>query len=424
MKPIITVKNLSKQYRIGAAATQYSTLRESLTNVIRTPLNWFRPNGTSGKGTIWALNDVSFQVRPGEVVGIIGRNGAGKSTLLKILSRITDPTRGEVDLYGRVGSLLEVGTGFHPELTGRENIYLNAAIMGMKRAEIKRKFNDIVAFAEIETFIDTPVKRFSSGMYMRLAFSVAAHIETEILLVDEVLAVGDASFQKRCLGKMSDVAREGRTVLFVSHNMGALSRLCKQGLLLSSGKLMKQGPIHEVIDAYTQDSLETNAINTFALDSNKVFQMLKLSLFDHKGVPATSLDRMHQFSIELEYVVKKRIVGAHVGFALDKADGTLVCSSADNDVEIGHPIDRDPGVYRARIDFPGGLLTPGGYQIRVALAKYGGQVYDRCEPLAFDLSDSGTFASIDGEGKVRAGILALPLKWETEKLSQAPTHSS
>jgi len=260
MRHIIKVENLSKQYRIGARRNPHPTLRESIAGAVKAPLNWFGRNGHSEDNTIWALKDVSFEAMPGEVVGIIGRNGAGKSTLLKILSRITEPTTGQVDLYGRVGSLLEVGTGFHTELSGRENVYLNGAILGMNRSEIDQKFDEIVAFAEIEKFIDTPVKQYSSGMYMRLAFAVAAHLEPEILVVDEVLAVGDAAFQKKCLGKMENVAREGRTVLFVSHNMGAVSNLCKTGLFIDKGKIAFLGEIQKTIDCYNHKWL--------GLDSN------------------------------------------------------------------------------------------------------------------------------------------------------------
>ncbi|MBC7238149.1 MAG: ABC transporter ATP-binding protein, partial [Chloroflexi bacterium] len=228
----IRVEQLSKRYRIGARQQTFNRLSEQVMHTLGAPLRRLRRLGQPPppEETIWALKDISFEVRKGEVVGVIGRNGAGKSTLLKVLSRITEPTAGWAEIHGRVGSLLEVGTGFHPELTGRENIYLNGTILGMKKAEVERKFDEIVAFAEVEPFLDTPVKRYSSGMSVRLAFAVAAHLEPEILLVDEVLAVGDAEFQKKCLGKMGEVAREGRTVLFVSHNMGAVVRLCKRAL--------------------------------------------------------------------------------------------------------------------------------------------------------------------------------------------------
>jgi lipopolysaccharide transport system ATP-binding protein len=253
----IRIENISKRYYIGGKREKYKTIRQTLTDAAAAP---FRRAGKLLQGhaagaaelneAVWALKDVSFQVKRGEVVGIIGRNGAGKSTLLKILSRITEPTEGRARIRGRVGSLLEVGTGFHPELTGRENIYLNGAILGMKRVEIEHKFDEIVAFAETEQFLDTPVKHYSSGMHVRLAFAVAAHLEPEVLVVDEVLAVGDVAFQKKCLGKMGDVAKSGRTVLFVSHNMAAISALCSKGFLLSKGHLVYAGDVPEVISRY------------------------------------------------------------------------------------------------------------------------------------------------------------------------------
>jgi lipopolysaccharide transport system ATP-binding protein len=251
----IQVHNLSKQYQIGSAEKRHARLGEQLVYSLKAPFQrakrLFRPQSAAdAQTTFLALKDISFQVQPGEVVGIIGRNGAGKSTLLKILSRITDPTGGSATICGRVGSLLEVGTGFHPELTGRENTYLNGAILGMRKVEIDRKFDEIVAFAEIEEFLDTPVKHYSSGMYVRLAFAVAAHLEPEILLVDEVLAVGDVAFQRKCLGKMGSVAGEGRTVLFVSHNMGIMQQLCRRGILLEQGKLMADTTMAEAGDIY------------------------------------------------------------------------------------------------------------------------------------------------------------------------------
>jgi lipopolysaccharide transport system ATP-binding protein len=249
--PALRVEGLGKRYRLGRRE-RYLSLRDSLTHATRRPLRWLRKTSDSegDAESFWALKDVSFDVGHGDVIGIIGRNGAGKSTLLKVLSRITEPTAGRVELYGRVGSLLEVGTGFHPELTGRENIYLNGAVLGMTREEIARKFDEIVAFADTEQFLDTAVKHYSSGMYMRLAFAVAAHLEPEILLVDEVLAVGDAGFQKKCLGKMAEVARGGRTVLFVSHNMGAISKLCTAGIYLERGMVKTHGDVESAIAAY------------------------------------------------------------------------------------------------------------------------------------------------------------------------------
>ena len=257
----IRVENLSKLYRIGPQE-RYKALRDTITDAFAAPFHRLRnpQSAVRNSDTIWALKDVSFEVKQGEVVGIIGRNGAGKSTLLKILSRITKPTEGLVEIHGRVGSLLEVGTGFHPELTGKENLYLNGAILGMKRAEIERKFDEIVAFAEVEKFLDTPVKHYSSGMYVRLAFAVAAHLEPEILLVDEVLAVGDAAFQRKCLGKMGDVAREGRTVLFVSHNMAAIENLCSKCMLLDAGRIVSSDSAAQTVAKYVMNTIADSAI--------------------------------------------------------------------------------------------------------------------------------------------------------------------
>src|SRR6185436_20045856 len=249
MLPIIKVENLSKQYRIGAHREPYGSLRESLARAAKAPFKRLR-NGQPKHNTIWALKDVSFEVMPGEVVGIIGRNGAGKSTLLKILSRITEPTSGAIDLYGRVGSLLEVGTGFHAELTGRENICLSGAILGMKKAEIDRKFDEIISFAEVEDFIDTPVKHYSSGMYLRLAFAVAAHLEPEILVIDEVVAVGDYAFQQKCIKKAGQVAGEGRTVLIVSHNLAILGDIAKSAVWIDKGRVRETGSLHSVVQSY------------------------------------------------------------------------------------------------------------------------------------------------------------------------------
>lgn len=288
---VIHVEKLSKRYRIGQRE-RYLALRDILARSLATPFRILSSNSPESKvsnpasNSIWALENVSFDVKEGEVVGIIGRNGAGKTTLLKILSRITRPTEGYAEIHGRVGSLLEVGTGFHPELTGRENIYLNGAILGMKKAEIELKFDEIVAFAEIEKFIDTPVKHYSSGMYVRLAFAVAAHLEPEVLLVDEVLAVGDAAFQKKCLGKMGDVARQGRTVLFVSHNMAAVEQLCSRALLLSNGRIKKSGSVDSVVGFYllSGDELQhSRPEGALARSANGVLELISIGPVDDEG---------------------------------------------------------------------------------------------------------------------------------------------
>ncbi len=272
---VINIENLGKQYEIGSAEDRGRTFREALTDKVLSPLRRIRRTFTSGNldieaesKSIWALKNLSIQIKQGEILGVIGRNGAGKSTLLRILSRITEPTEGRVGISGRVGSLLEVGAGFHSELTGRENIYLNGSILGMKKAEINRKFDEIVAFAEIEKFIDTPVKRYSSGMYMRLAFAVAANLEPEILLVDEVLAVGDTTFQTKCLAKMSSVTQQGRTVLFVSHNMGAVGSICQQGIVLDGGRLIFQGQIQEAIQFYEKEIAQKKYTDKSIIERN------------------------------------------------------------------------------------------------------------------------------------------------------------
>jgi lipopolysaccharide transport system ATP-binding protein len=412
--PAIEVRELGKQYRIGGPRQPYKTLRETLTDLA--PRNLLRWRHRKGKPTFWALRELSFDVTAGEVVGIIGRNGAGKSTLLKILSSITEPTEGRAVLRGRVGSLLEVGTGFHPELSGRENIYLNGAILGMKRREIAAKFDQIVAFAEVERFIDTPVKHYSSGMYLRLAFALAAHLEPEILLVDEVLAVGDASFQQKCLGKMGEVASTGRTVLFVSHNMGAVRRLCGHGILLEEGRLVTRGPIDEVIRRYTEDIRDTRSEVTFPENEECAMQILGARLLDHRGRPSAELDRMHPFQLEVTYAVRRPLRGAHLAVMLDQADGTPVCHSADVDAAHEGIVDRKVGRYRTLIEYPGGLLNAGFYKLRVSSGRYGGPIYDHREAFVFTLADLGTFAAMGAQGRQRPGVLSLPLEWRTEEL--------
>jgi len=306
----IRVEKLSKRYRLGARRGGYKTLRDTLTDAVMTPFRAFGTasprNGDPAGETFWALKDVCFEVGKGEVIGVIGRNGAGKSTLLKILSRITEPTEGYADIRGRIGSLLEVGTGFHPELTGRENIYLNGAILGMRRAEIERKFDEIVAFAEVEKFIDTPVKHYSSGMYLRLAFAVAAHLDPEILLVDEVLAVGDAAFQKKCLGKMGDVVHQGRTVLFVSHDMTAISQLASRCLLLDTGEVAFLGETDDAIREYTGRQVAGGADLALRKDrqGDGVIKIQRASFINSRGEMASSIGSGEPVTIEVQYSSK------------------------------------------------------------------------------------------------------------------------
>ena len=319
---VLSVENLGKSYRVGHRSSErYVALRDVIAQGAR---NVVRKSGDLLRGRpvvegdeveeFWALRNVSFDVKQGGAVGIIGRNGAGKSTLLKILSRITEPTEGRARIRGRVASLLEVGTGFHPELTGRENIYLNGAILSMKRGEIRRKFDEIVAFAEVEQFLDTPVKRYSSGMYVRLAFAVAAHLEPEILVVDEVLAVGDAAFQKKCLGKMSDVTQGGRTVLFVSHNLGAVNALCGQCLLLERGRLVDYGPSDAVTRRYLGHAGQSPA--SVAFEPQGVASLLSVGMQDSAGTPGSVFDIRHPVWVRLEFRLAQRIAGLQVAIAV------------------------------------------------------------------------------------------------------------
>jgi lipopolysaccharide transport system ATP-binding protein len=378
----IQVHGLGKQYQIGAAQAPYRTLRETIVETFASP---FRRLGrvmrhqpaAARAPTIWALRDISFEVGQGEVLGIIGRNGAGKSTLLKILSRITEPTEGYARLHGRVGTLLEVGTGFHPELTGRENIYLNGAILGMRRAEIERKFDEIVAFAEIEQFIDTAVKHYSSGMYLRLAFAVAAHLEPEILIVDEVLAVGDAAFQKKCLGKMSAVASEGRTVLFVSHDMQAISKLTSRCLLLANGSCILNGPTSKVVDAYleqgmTHDLLYTNQPSPVKPNITRAEVRTSQSgnIQDH-GAPI-------QFTFEIATPVA--INRACFSFQIVSTRGQPMLHLWTFDVE--REMCRSPGVYRLTCTIPQLRLYMGRYTLSTYLSEgRGGRMFQQLDQI-------------------------------------------
>ncbi|HEX7240387.1 MAG TPA: ABC transporter ATP-binding protein [Longimicrobiaceae bacterium] len=374
----VRVEGLGKQYRIGTAAERHHSLREALVHAAKAPLRNLRNLRDLGRfdaaerdDVVWALRDVSFEVKHGEAVAIVGRNGAGKSTLLKILSRITDPSAGRAEVHGRVGSLLEVGTGFHPELSGRENVFLNGSILGMDRAYIERKFDEIVEFSGVGKYVDTPVKRYSSGMYLRLAFAVAAHLEPEILVVDEVLAVGDAEFQKKCLGKMGEVAREGRTVLFVSHNMGAVSRLCDTGILLDRGSVKFQGRSAEVVSRYlaagSEEGSQFLATDPATAPGNGRFRLRAVRLLDHDGDAASTFDIRYPITAEIEYDLVRPIRNLRVGFRLLTSDGTVVFSTTDMDEGRSHDAYRTTGTYVSRVEIPGGFLNQGRYSISLGI---------------------------------------------------------
>jgi len=429
MTTAIHVEHLGKQYRIGAAQTKfkYGMLREVLTDVAMTPVRAFQAlrgkgmRGASSVSYIWALNDVSFDVNEGQVLGIIGRNGAGKSTLLKILSRVTEPTKGLVTVRGRVGSLLEVGTGFHPELTGRENIYLNGAILGMKRKEIESKFDEIVAFSEVEQFIDTPVKRYSSGMYLRLAFAVAAHLEPEILVVDEVLAVGDAEFQKKCLGKMGDVAQQGRTVLFVSHNMSAILRLTHEAIVIEKGQLIKRAQTPEAVDYYLSAGHAEAGERVWDADEVPVnaepFAPVSLRIKDQRGNVVDTIRSTEPATIEFEYKLSAPTTGLRVGFYLSTMRGEYVMTSFDTDEpkqfeKFGA---RNVGRYISRCVLPPDMFNDGRYALGVNASSFGVRRYFMDEnALAFNVDISGAPGTHWPEQRV--GPIRPRLEWKIEKV--------
>src|SRR5262249_49377212 len=375
MTAAIVVESLGKRYRVsrGAARPRYRTLREDLVNLVSAALRRLTRGPDGGNmEEFWALRNVGFAVRPGEVVGIIGRNGAGKSTLLKVLSRITRPTSGEVRLRGRVGSLLEVGTGFHPELTGRENIYLNGSVLGMSRREVERKVDEIVAFSEVERFLDTPVKRYSSGMYVRLAFAVAAHLEPEILIVDEVLAVGDAGFQKKCLGKMNEVGRQGRTVLVVSHNMAAVRALCRRGIVLRRGELVFDGEVESAVKhylAYLHDTAGQAFGDNPERSGSGAVRLTAVGLLDEAGEPVTDPVAGRPATVKLTYQNPSGVrrldvvmtIYNHLGVAVTNFD-TRVAGTEIDDLGAGGEI----GCALPRLPLPVG-------EYRVAVALFAGR---------------------------------------------------
>jgi lipopolysaccharide transport system ATP-binding protein len=410
----IEVEKLAKKYVIGGVKELgYRTLRDSISGL-------FRSSGERAqRETIWALRDISFTAEQGEVIGIIGRNGAGKSTLLKVLSRITEPTEGVARLYGRAGALLEVGTGFHPELTGRENIFLNGAILGMGRAEIARKLDEIVAFAEVGQFIDTPVKRYSSGMYVRLAFGVAAHLETDILIVDEVLAVGDASFQRKCLAKIEDVGRHGRTVLFVSHNLSSVTRLCPRALLIEEGRVKRDGPSHEVVRFYLHSDLGTTAAREWPDPSRAPgdsITRLRAIRVRSEGEIAPKIDIRNPVKIEMEWEV---LQPGHVlvpNLHFHNEEGAIVFVSTDID-PAWRRRPRETGRYVSTVEVPGNFLSEGTLIVGAAVSTMDPVLihfYEQ-DAVAFEVVDSLTGDTARGDyGGEYPGVVRPILQWTNE----------
>ncbi len=425
---VIRADGLSKEYRLGTI--NHGMLYRDLQSWWARLRGLTDPNATiverpmePGDEARWrgdrflALDDVSFEIQRGEVLGVIGRNGAGKSTLLKILSRITLPTRGEVGIRGRVTSLLEVGTGFHAELTGRENVFLNGAILGMRKHEVSAKLDEIVQFAEIGQFIDTPVKRYSSGMYVRLAFAVAAHLESEILVIDEVLAVGDLNFQRKCMGKMDLVRKEGRTVLFVSHNLVAINQLCNRCLLLDRGRLLLEGPTDSVVAKYVQvNEMVRLAEKDYPPPApGKPAGIRRVAVTDLQGNVAQQVEMAKEFVVHVHYQLVERIVGLTVGVQLIAEEGNqTVISLTDAELNLALLEERLPGMYRASVKIPASLLNSGPYQVRIGVStRYA--IFDVSEELSINVFDNvGIVQPLGWERK--NAMLSLQLPWEVARV--------
>jgi lipopolysaccharide transport system ATP-binding protein len=421
MSTIVRIENVSKRYRIGGLLHGDGlTLREVIGGAVLAPLRRLRGGSDDDRQTLWALKDVSFEVEQGELIGIVGRNGAGKSTLLKILSRVTRPTTGEVEIFGRVGSLLEVGTGFHADLTGRENIFLNGAILGMRRAEIVRKFDEIVAFSELEKFIETPVKFYSSGMYVRLAFSVAAHLEPEILIMDEVLAVGDAAFQQKCLDKMRDIRREGRTIFFVSHNMPAITRLCRRVVMLEAGRIVADGAAQEVVNRYLNSNWKAGAEREWTEEAeapgDAVVRLRRVRVCNDAGETVAALDIRRPVRVEISYDV---LEGGHVLLPvveLYNEEGTEVFTTHDTGAEWRRR-ERARGRYVSVVTVPGNLLAEGSLIAHISIMSHFPSTIlhaHSANAVAFQVVDGGDGLSARGDyvGPM-PGVVRPLLEWDT-----------
>ena len=422
---IIRAEGLGKKYVLGQNGDDgpYRTLRETVRDKFKSGVRRLgggrrADDSATAEEEFWALRDIDFEVRRGEVVAFVGRNGAGKSTLLKVLSRITEPTTGRVTLRGRVASLLEVGTGFHPELTGRENIFLNGAILGMQRSEIKAKFDEIVAFAEVERFLDTPVKRYSSGMYVRLAFAVAAHLEPEILIIDEVLAVGDAEFQKKCLGKMDDVAkREGRTVLFVSHNMVAVNALCQTAVWLEKGRQKMIGPASEIVSRYLTAGISSGAERMWPVESKKPdakFHLQSVRIVDDGKTATTAIDIERSFVVEIKYRIFVPLPALRVSFRLTTPEGAVAFQSYDESTSGLFDQRREPGTFVSWCEVPGNLLNEFNYLVSVAAdVPFVEWLAVEDSILAFKIERQREDTSLR-TGEKLPGVVAPRLQWHVE----------